>query len=576
MNNSKTSLFREAFEMLQSSAAFLLCLLAPAVLFSGYQAFDQTRMISDLDIMKNEIEINYAPLDWKKSHLDWDLDREINLAREKILAAGHLSPRQYQQIIRDLFNSFQDLHAGVNFYSTEFAFLPFLVQGADNRYFVVWVDDDWADEYNISLQIGDEILSFDGRPLADIIHEIQESAYGAFEKETYRRLSELQLTIREGSALQNVPQGTLKIVYKKNNKVKTDSFLAEWQYAPEEIDNAFSLRPEPSQINLLGKHPFFHKCRALPMYTRWLKHLPKSMRGSEFLGDKKSPFPAFGPVSWKSDSKIFDAYVFSLKGKNIGYVRIPDFYAEAEEVEEFRKIIAVMEGRTRALIIDVMNNPGGYAFYTYALASMLADKPLKNLPEQMSITQEDVYFALQDAEWFADVDSDDDAIDILGKDINGYPVDKKLAISILNFAHFIQQQFKDGKFITDSYPLEGLDYIHPHPKTRYTKPILVLANSLSISCGDFLPALLQDNKRAKVLGSQTAGAGGYILTKKYSNRFGVADFTLTGSIMYRLDGNPLENLGVTPDFPYEFTSQDYTHNYEDFIKFVNNVLIDLK
>lgn len=548
-------------------------IMAPLMLFAVYQNNDKSRMVADLEIIKNEIEITYAPAEWKKANLNWDLNREITRAREKILSAENLTPRQYQQIIRDLFNSPQDLHVGVSFYSTEFAVLPFLVQGVDNRYFVVWIDDHWSDNHGLALKIGDEILAFDGKPVGDIIREIQASTYSSCDSESYRHLSELQLTVREGDALQNVPQGTVEVSYKNSKNEKKHSCLVEWQYIPEEIDNDFS-QPFYKRTPSLGKHSFFHKCRSLPWYTRWLEHHPHSIYGGKILGAKDSLFPPLGPITWKSKSKDFDAYIYSLKGKNIGYIRIPEFHKGCEDAEEFGNIIAVMQERTQALVVDVMNNPGGYAYYAYALASMLTDKPLMNLVEQMSITQEDVYFAIQDAAWLAEVNSDTHAKDILGEDICGYLVDKEVAMSILKLGYFIKDQFKEGKFLTDLYPLEGLEYIRPHPTTRYTKPILMLTNSLSLSSGDLLPALLQDNRRARILGCQTGGAGGYVLARKYSNRFGVATFTLTGSLIYRLDGTPLENHGVKPDFSYDFTVRDYTNNYADFINFVNRVLSD--
>ncbi len=544
------------------------------MLFGYLSESDRSRMIADLDIIKNEIEVNYAPLEWKKSSLNWDLDRELQNAREIILSIESLTTRKYQRIIQDFFSSFQDLHVNVNFYSTELAVLPFLVQGVNHRYFVVWLDDNWVATKGISLQVGDEILSFDGRPIDEIIKEIQSSTYGSSDKETYRHLSELHLTVREGSVFQYAPQGPVEIIYKNYRRSNTDTLVAEWYYIPEEINNDFAISLFETTYSL-KKHPFFYRNRSLPLYIRLQNYRP--LYEGRLLGAKKGLFPSLGPVKWKSSSSIFDAYIYTLKGKSIGYIRIPDFHAESEEAEEFRKILATMEGRTHFLVIDVMNNPGGYAFHAYAIAGMLTDKPLLNLKEQMTITQEDVYFAVKEAEILSYVETDGDAIELLGRDICGYPVNKEVVCSILKKTQFIRDQFKAGKFITDLYPVEGLEYIHPHGKTRYTKPILILTNSLSVSCGDLLPALLRDNKRAKILGCQTAGAGGYMLAKKYSNRFGVADFTLTGSLIYRLDGEPIENQGVKPDYPYEFSIRDYTMDYLDFINYVNNSIVeDLK
>jgi C-terminal processing protease CtpA/Prc len=268
---------------------------------------------------------------------------------------------------------------------------------------------------------------------------------------------------------------------------------------------------------------------------------------------------------------VFHAYIFRSKGKEIGYIRIPDFDGDGSKVEEFRSVIAIMERRTGSLIVDVTNNPGGYSFYALALASMLANKPLVNLKENCSITQEDVYFALNDVERLSGITSDAEAINIMGEDVCGFPVDKRTAISILEHARFIKDQYKKGHYLTEASPIEGLQHIYPHA-THYTKPLYILVNSLSISCADLLPALLQDNKRAKIVGCRTAGAGGYVMRRSYSNRFGVQSLFLTGSLIRRLDGTPLENRGVQPDFVYDFTVEDYTNDYAEFIRYMNTLL----
>jgi C-terminal processing protease CtpA/Prc len=120
--------------------------------------------------------------------------------------------------------------------------------------------------------------------------------------------------------------------------------------------------------------------------------------------------------------------------------------------------------------------------------------------------------------------------------------------------------------------LFGVDYIQPHPQYRYTKKLIVLTNELDFSAGDFFPAILQDSGRAIIMGSKTAGAGGYVLSNADRNRVGVMQYTYTGSHALRADGKPLEDNGVTPDVPYGVTPEDLKTRFLGFRIVINAIV----
>jgi hypothetical protein len=532
-------------------------------------AFDKERMAADLDIIQNEFAISYAPTDWKKELFQWDLNVEINKAKEKLYACDLKNLKEYHQIIRNFFSSLKDMHTAISFYTTEYAALPFLIQGAEDRYFVTWRNEDWGYQNKQVLNIGDEVLAFNDQPLREIVNEILAVSYGGACENSFQRLAELQLTVRDAETLSSIPEGLVKVTYKKKETEEIKNIYLEWYHAEEKIINNYMAPKWTSEK--LGCHPFFHKLRALPLNERW-KNFEHQCSG-QVLGALKSFLPRLGKVTWQSHSPHFDAYIFQTPaGKSVGYIRIPDFEGDIYIYEEFRSLINVMETRTHKLVVDVMNNPGGYAFYALAMASCLANKPLDNLKERILITQEDLFFALNDAKELEDVVSDKDAEAVLGDDICGYTVNKRLAKDLLKHTEFIKDQFSKGNYLTDFGYLEGISQIYPDPQGHYTKPLVLLINSLSISCGDVLPALLQDNQRATIVGTSSAGAGGYIIKRRYSNRFAVGEMTLTGSMIYRSNGLPLENLGVQPDKEYRFTPNDYKHKYSGFVAFLQEVL----
>ncbi|MCE5316132.1 MAG: protease-like activity factor CPAF, partial [Parachlamydia sp.] len=105
-----------------------------------------------------------------------------------------------------------------------------------------------------------------------------------------------------------------------------------------------------------------------------------------------------------------------------------------------------------------------------------------------------------------------------------------------------------------------------------TKPILVLTNGLDLSCGDFFPAILQDNKRATIFGARTAGAGGAMRTFYHPNHFGIDAIHYTSTIAERADKKLIQNKGVSPDIAYTMTAKDLQDNYSDYIQAVQNSL----
>lgn len=296
------------------------------------------------------------------------------------------------------------------------------------------------------------------------------------------------------------------------------------------------------------------------------------------LGAKKSFVPKLGKIWWSNDDKKFwNAYIFETPNHQlVGYLRIPHFIdTEKSAIDELKEIIQILEERTEALVIDQVNNPGGLAFYMYAIASLLTDQALQTPKHRMAITHEDVYTAINMIPLLELIDSDSSAEGFFGDEMDGYPISYQFTQYWLEFCRFIEEQWNSGKKFTDPYHIYGVDHVNPNPIVHYTKPILCLINELDFSCADFLPAILQDNKRAKIMGTQTSGAGGYVLSNFIKSRFGIAGFGITGSIASRPDQNPIENLGVTPDINYELTPEDYQGGFQDYKQAVLDALNNL-
>ena len=347
---------------------------------------------------------------------------------------------------------------------------------------------------------------------------------------------------------------------------------------PEKINNLTTVlskkmhissrKPAKKITKCCGKHQFFKKSFLLPQYPALAAAREDDEDPMDMLGSKRSFIPPLGKILWHTPSNsMFHAYLFELPdGTQAGYVRIATYNFDDTEraAYEFADIIDLFQSETDILVVNQVNNPGGLILYMYALASMLTDSPLTVPQHRQRLTQEDVFFAVIEMDVFAEVQSDDEAKELLGESLEGIPVTLELVQSLLGHFQFLVDEWNKGQLFTEAGYVYGIGPLQPHPYVQYTKPILLLVNSLDFSGGDFFPAILQDNGRATVMGSRTAGAGGYVSRAIFPNLNGISDFCYTASIAERKNHQLIENAGVTPDVYYEPSVADLQNNYVEY------------
>ncbi len=537
----------------------------------------QEKMFLELDMIKNIFELKYAPLEWKKNYCQFDLSEQINRAKESVLQNPNMSLKDYQTILRDFFNSPCDYHVGVYFYATELAALPFRIEGCEGRYFIRWIDT-YA-RSKMDLLVGDEVILFGEEPIHSVVQGLRLKNFGDRGMATDQGLAEQYLTFRIASLGHEVPRGPINVVVKREGRLI--SLPLYWDYLSEKIKQEPKKTPLSRSVKLnatLGDHPVINRNYCSGIYdiihSHFLRWVLEEEVNAELLGAKKSFVPTLGKVIWTSSSPYFHAYLYQMPTKErIGYLRIPHYRGNTlKQIQDLQKIISFFETYSDAVVIDQVNNPGGFAFYMYAIASMLTTKPLKPPMERESITHENVSFALNNVNVLGRISTDEEAKEIIGP-LQGYPVTAAVARSFYNHFRFLIDEWNLGKTITG--PTFLLENIEPHPRVNLSKPLMILVNHLDMSCGDYFPALMQDNKRAKIFGSKTAGAGGALLQVSYPNAFAVANFSLTASIAERANTEVIENLGVEPDVPYDVTLDDVMHGYEGYKEAVNKAIMEM-
>lgn len=513
----------------------------------------------------------YAPQHWKAESLQWNLPAELEALNAASLSSDVTS---YHQSLKQFFQAARDYHTSIQFTNHAVSWLPITIKHIDGGFYLAYVAPNLA--ANFSLQRGDKITHMNGQPVVELAWSLIGNI--ANPTPTDWALAARKLTKRLGIAGDQLEKGPVIIEAERNQEPVYAQLV--WDYSPDQTSAfaaksmrarralpSFSQNVSPQQRAALETVLRFIEARSYQVaFADILKQTPmENAADPQALGKKESILPPLGSrVIWSTDAASFwQAYIYlNDDNKLIGFIRIPNYVPDETKgtalqyVTQFGEIIAKMDAVTDLLVIDQLNNPGGSVFYLYTLASMLTNKPLKTPRHQFSIDSRDVHDAkeyLKQADSLIQLVAEQPGV--LG-DVHGYPIDLLFLQHMKSFYQFAVEQWNAGKTLTDQYFLYGVDYIQPHPLYRYTKKILMLTNELDFSGGDFFPAILQDNNRVTILGTTTAGAGGYVLAIKDRNRAGILSYHYTGSLAFRANGQPLENLGVTPDILYQVTPDD--------------------
>ncbi|MFI5344627.1 MAG: protease-like activity factor CPAF, partial [Chlamydiales bacterium] len=516
----------------------------------------QSAMIQDLEVAKYNMSIKYAPFEWKKELFGWDLENAFQKAKSRILNENPRTSKDYQKIFNQFLGSTQDYHVQTLYYSTAMSIFPMQVKGINGRYYFTDIASNFSLEsdhlafFNINsdefeemiesfrgIQLGDEIIAIDDRPIREVIEELIDENFNGDRTPTGYALAERNLFLHRGKLGQEVPTGKFQITFLKEGNTQSFNRTFQWLHVPEWIPNHLlkgqfekeaaltaahltnqNLSKDPIRTidQLLGRD--FSVAIAKEMTPPKLLSRIKEVRGAirplerseeEDLREKGF-LPPLGKILWESskDKGIY-AYLYRHPSKiKVGYLYLSSFNEVGEWAEEaLNEIIAALKAFNRkgaeALVVDITDNIGGNMTYMYAVLSILTDRPLKVPYHRELLIQEDILKAVLIYNYLKDVDLDQYENDKSTGDpatLSGYPLTRKVIEQVLNYSSTIMQTWESGNRLTPPLYLIGIDEVMPHPRCRYKKPILLLTNEYNFSCADFFPAILQDNHRAKLFG----------------------------------------------------------------------------
>ncbi len=530
----------------------------------------------------------YAPREWKLKHFSWDLDVELSKLESSCSLANNI--QSFHASLKDFFQSSRDYHTSILFAHNGMSSLPISIKYIQGKFYVSYVAQSYASSM---LQPGDQIIKIGDKD----VESIALALIGNIENPSLTdwALASKKLTLRLGVFGDCLEKGSVIVQAKRKN----ENIFAQlvWNYDENQVSSEQGSLNSSFKYNqqIESKIPKKTK-KLLQAMTTNLSGLSYQLKLFDFLqqdstqqannpmslGERESYLPKLGDVIvWQAqEENPWDAYVYLNEDKKlIGFIRIPSYSPDEKLgdtnffVEKFGETLNKMNEMTDMLVIDQLNNPGGNILYLYALASIITKEPLKTPHHRFTIDSKDVWDAHDSLK---KLDLLIKIFELLGvKELGsmyGYPADIQFFFHMKSYFQFIIQQWEEGKTLTDPHFLYGVDYIRPNPNYGYSKPILLLINELDFSGGDFFPEIAQQNKKVTLMGTNTAGAGGYVLSKVERNRAGVIGYSYTSSLAFKADGYPLENLGIAPHIEYIVSPLDLQTGFLPFKNEINKTI----
>jgi hypothetical protein len=485
----------------------------------------------------------------------------------------------------------QDSHDEFTLPSDFEADLNFTVDIYEDKVLIDYIDRSYLRATVYPFAIGDELVSVDGVAAADLVRQfIPYSANGSGSRIARQRLAAATITSRQQALYPAAPRiGDTAAVVIQRQGGALETYTIRWDKFGTPLTEVGPI-PNLSAANadtarLAGRNtPQRHAYRRrrgddnpwgvwtgdpepaapepAPPYLQPLLDLQNDSalvtEDQTSFGSHSSVFGLPAGYTARLGSKsadLFTSGTFPVGAHTLGFIRIWTMSptSTATALQQFAAEIAFFQQNTDALVIDVMHNGGGSACYAQSLASYLIPQPFHGTAYQIRATQ---YWVenFSSSLWLAKIFGLDQAtIDVYS-----------------NIVSMLQDAMATSRGAAGPVPICSTN-VTVSPATdrtganlAYTKPIVLLTDSFTLSAAEHFAAMLQDTQRATIFGTRTAGGGGNPATfnattySEGSTRATRALILRTGRV--QTPDYPaseyFENTGVYPDIVQDFMTSD--------------------
>jgi hypothetical protein len=542
---------------------------------------------SDFRNMAHTFAKSYGPMDWKRQALRFDgLDVAPWLTR--IRAAK--DDLEFFEICAEYVAAYQDGHLTFAMPSNFTADLGIRIDLYDGKPLIEGVSRALYPAARFPLlNLGAEVVSIGGEPIGDLINRLARIQSVGSGRAALRYAA--QSAVFRPQALfpnaANLPDQTEVIIRAANGEEATYTLIWTKSGRPvREIVTPDSPRLLPSSLAAEAQEGLRPDLKLQIPESRVTFLNNRIPDGQTIIGwGQRNPYYAlpanFNLRRGRFPTDTFITGTYESEGFRLGLIRIPNFSPTAGNAAALRELdeeIAFLRANTDGLIVDVTRNNGGDAGLVSSYMARLATGPYFYTGFQALPTTRDVLNYAQIAElaavlkpepwvrqtWLWLAQSLNDAYQLGGRNLSGpLPLFPPADSNILTQAPLIEGNFPAA--------------------VRYDKPVVMLADDLSVSGGDLLPAIFQDNRRGPVIGVRTGGLGANVVQTTSAMPFSEGFFSVSRNLMFRRQpvqapdlplSNYVENVGVIPDVQIDsMTTANLLDGYRTFIAEVTRAAV---
>jgi hypothetical protein len=525
--------------------------------------------LSDLHQLVARMKSGYGPLEYKKSALGIDID-SLQKKYEQRIVATKSNGEFYYEILKFI-AEFKDGHFRAILPGSHRATLPLRFDLVRGKVLIDEINRQKLPETEFRFDRGDELIEFNGRPVADEIADLMQLIPNGSEL-TARRYAVMSLTVRSAARYPVPPLKTVKLKIRRGESSVIDEANLKWTYDGDPINEFSIAKSGASLLKSEAKSQAKSHAKSIGPVNRGFTELstfdevkiyshPEFERKFLCSGQTRIEIPADATIIMRDP---FVAYYHPTSKGNIGYLRIPHYSPQLDENTEdwqaasrmrfmqYEYAVSKLEANTVALVIDQQHNCGGFVFFMHDLATLFIGKSFEPIKFELLANKEEY---LKFVDW-----------------ASGFK-NTLLYEGLTRISEIIKKAWDAGQKMTSRVGIDGIEVYHPN-RVRYTKPILVLIDELSGSGGDAFPALMQGLGRVQLLGETTMGLGGSVWPEGplYYSRITPE---LTTSLFFHPNGTAIENVGAIPDIHYQPSRNDFLYGYREFRDFYTQEVLKL-